>query len=256
MLVAMSFLTFGQRWTALGSDEPTQPQVELVSSSEEQIVVNFSLGGFDTIKVETPDGIQNIISVPKMVPALTAGVPNLPHFPIPALIGDMAEMGVKVTDAQFTDFNIEVAPSKGNLSCDVNPDDVPYTYGEMYSQDAFYPAEQAYLEAPYIIRDFRGQNIMVTPFAYNPVTKTLRVFTNLTITMTKLSDNGKNPKLARKSNSIKVDRETKQSYNRRFINFGIQTSRYNFVEDQGEMLIICPPQYMEAMQPLVDCVIS
>lgn len=83
MLVAMSFLTFGQRWTALGSDEPTQPQVELVSSSEEQIVVNFSLGGFDTIKVETPDGIQNIISVPKMAPALTAGVPNLAALPNP-----------------------------------------------------------------------------------------------------------------------------------------------------------------------------
>ena len=27
----------------------------------------------------------------------------------------------------------------------------------------------------FIIRDFRGQNIAVHPFAYNPVTKTLRV---------------------------------------------------------------------------------
>lgn len=252
MLVAMSFVTFGQRWTALSSNTPAQPQVKLISSSEEQIVVSFTLEGFSTTRVETPNGTQNIISVPKMAPTLIAGAPNLPHYPIPALIGDMAEMGVKVTDAQFTDFNIEVAPSKGNISRQIDPETVAYTYGEMYSQNAFYPAEQAYLEAPYIIRDFRGQNIMVTPFAYNPVTKTLRVFTSMTITMTKLSDNGENPKAARKSNAIKVDPEMKNAYGRRFINFGMQTAKYTFIEDQGEMLVICPEQYMEAMQPFVD----
>ena len=252
ILAAMSFVTFGQKWTALSSDKPAQPKVKLISSSEEQIVVNFSLGGFNTIRVETPNGTQNIISVPKMASTLIAGAPDLPHFPIPVLIGDMAEMGIKVSNAQFTDFNIEVAPSKGIIKGDVNPDEVPYTYGEMYSQNAFYPAGQAHLEAPYIIRDFRGQNIMVTPFAYNPVTKTLRVFTSMTITMTKLSDNGENPKLARKSNTIKVNPEMKNTYNRRFINFGMQTAKYSFIEDQGEMLVICPEQYMEAMQPFVD----
>ena len=252
MLAAMSFVTFGQRWTALSSSTPAQPQVKLISSSEEQIVVDFTLGGFNTTRVETPNGIQNIISVPKMAASLIAGTPDLPQFPIPAIIGDRAEMGVTVSDAQFTDFNIEVAPSKGNLNRSVNPDEVPYTYGEMYSQNAFYPAELAHLEAPYIIRDFRGQNIMVTPFAYNPVTKTLRVYTNMTITMTKLSDNGENQKAARKSNDIKVSPEMKNAYNRRFINFGNQTAKYTFTEDEGEMLVICPDQYMEAMQPLVE----
>ncbi len=250
MFAALSFVTFGQRWTAMGSDTPARPQVELISSSEEQIVVSFSLEGFYTNRVETPNGIQNIISVPKMVAPLVTGVPDLPQFPVPAIIGDRAEMQVSVIDAQFTDFNIEVAPSKGNISRQVNPDDVPYTYGAMYSQDAFYPATQAYLEAPYISRDFRGQNIMVTPFAYNPVTKTLRVFTNMTIAMNKVSDNGENQKAARKSNNIKVDPEMKQAYSHRFINFG--QTRYDFTEDRGAMLVICPEQYMEAMQPLVD----
>ena len=80
MLAAMSFLTFGQKWTALSSDKPVQPQVKLISSSEEQIVVNFSLGGFNTIRVETPNGTQNIISVPKMASTLIAGAPDLPQI--------------------------------------------------------------------------------------------------------------------------------------------------------------------------------
>lgn len=250
MFAALSFVTFGQRWTAIGSDTPARPQVELISSSEEQIVVNFSLSGFYTNRVETPNGIQNVISVPKMAANLIAGTPDLPQFPIPAIIGDRAEMQVSVIDAQYTDFNMEVAPSKGNISRQVNPNDVPYTYGAMYSQDAFYPVAQAYLEAPYISRDFRGQNIMVTPFAYNPMTKTLRVYTNMTIAMNKVSDNGENQKVSRKSNNIKIDPEMKQAYSRRFINFG--QTRYTFTEDRGNMLVICPEQYMEAMQPLVD----
>jgi hypothetical protein len=156
----------------------------LVSSSEQQVVVDFTLGGFNLTRVSTPNGIEQVVSVPKMASMLEAGAPDLPHFPVPAIIGDQAEMQVNVTKSDYTDFeNVEIAPSKGNFSRQINPDDVPYAYGAMYTQNAFYPATQAYLETPYIVRDFRGQNIMVRPFAYNPVTKTLRVYHHLTLTM-------------------------------------------------------------------------
>ena len=195
------------------------PQTKLISSSEESIVVNFQLNGFSTAKVQTPQGDQYVVNVPRMASMLQAGAPDLPMFPIPAIIGDRAEMTVSVIDAQYTDYDMEIAPSKGNFSRQINPEDVPYTYGEMYQQDAFWPASQAYLEAPYILRDFRGQNIMVRPFAYNPVSKTLRVYTNLTIAMTKVSDNGANPKVNRRSNTVKADPEILNAYENRFINF-------------------------------------
>ncbi len=229
------------------------PQAKLISSSEESIVVDFQLNGYNTIKVNTPQGDQYIVTAPEMGANLEAGSPELPFFPIPAIIGDRAEMTVNVIDAKFTDYeNIEIAPSKGNLSRQINPDDVPYTYGEMYQQDAFWPAAQATLEAPYILRDYRGQNIVVRPFAYNPVTKTLRVYTHMTIAMTKVSDNGENQKASRKDNTVKTSPEFKASYERRFINFKESCNRYPVVEDNGEMLIICADQFMEGMQPLVE----
>ena len=229
------------------------PATKLISSSEDQIVVTFQLSGYNTSKVMTPQGEQFVVNASKMAPILEAGAPDLPMFPIPAIIGDRAEMTVSVIDAQYTDYeNMEIAPSKGNLSRQVNPDEVPYTYGEMYQQNAFWPATPAYLEKPYILRDFRGQNIMVRPFAYNPVTKTLRVYTSMTIAMTKVSDNGQNQKLARKSSTIKMDPEQKAQYSRRFINFGEIQNRYPFDEDYGEMLIICPDQYMSEMTEFVE----
>ena len=252
VFVALSAMTFAQQWNGIGKNAPASPEVTLVSSSEQQVVVDFTLGGFNLTRVETPNGTQQIVSVPKMASMLEAGAPDLPQFPVPAIIGDMAEMQVNVIKSVFADYeNVEIAPSKGNFSRQIDPETVPYTYGAMYSQNAFYPAAQAYLETPYIIRDFRGQNIMVRPFAYNPVTKTLRVYHHMTIEMKKVSDNGVNQKTTHKANA-KVSAEMRAAYADRFINYQQSSAKYNFVEDRGEMLVICPDQYMEAIQPFVD----
>ena len=253
LFLAFSFMGIAQEWHGITSDSPVKMKTTLVSSTEDEIVVNVNVGGFYTYGVTTPNGKQFVVSVDKMASMLEAGAPDLPMQPVSAIIGDRAEMKVTVMNSTYVDFeNIEVAPSKGNFSRQINFEDVPYTYGEVYQQDAFWPATQAYLEAPYILRDFRGQNIMVRPFAYNPVTKTLRVYTSMTIAMTKVSDNGENQKASRRSNVIKADAERMAQYSRRFINFNETGTRYTFDEDAGEMLIICPDQYMSAMAEFVE----
>ena len=253
LFLLCSFIGFAQEWNGITSDSPTKMKKTLVSSTEKETVINVNLDGFYTTNVTTPNGKQAIVSVDGMAAELEAGAPRLPYEVIPVMIGDYAEMKVTVVNSTFVDYeNIEIAPSKGNISRQINPDDVPYTYGEMYSQNAFWPAAQATLDAPYIIRDFRGQNILVRPFAYNPATKTLRVYTSMTIAVTKVSDNGENQKVARKSATVKTTSEFKAAYDRRFINFAETTRAYPFVEDNGEMLVICADQFMEAMQPFVD----
>ena len=256
LFVAMFLLasTFGyaQEWVGVKKSTPVRIQETLVSSSEEEIVVDVKVAGFYQEAVKTPNGSQLIISGEDMASMLIKGAPDLPMYPISMIIGDRAEMEVSVVKSNYVDFeNVEVAPSKGNFSRQINPADVEYVYGEMYQQDAFYPATQASLEAPYILRDFRGQNLMVYPYAYNPATKTLRVYTELRLAVKKVSDNGENQKVTRRSNKISLDNETKASYERRFINFGNQ-SKYEFLVDEGEMLIICVDEYMEAVQPLVE----
>ena len=121
----------------------------------------------------------------------------------------MAQMEVSVKDAKYQDFEgVEVAPSKGNLSRQINPDDVPFRYGEAYTHDRFFPDAQARLDEPYILRDFRGQNILVYPITYNPVTKTLRVYTQLTLSMHKTGENGSNVKQSRRTSQTKMAKST------------------------------------------------
>lgn len=251
MFLMTSVLGLSQEWVGVNNNTPVRIQESLVASSESEIIVDVKVAGFYKKEVETSKGTQFVIDAENMAAMLVKGAPSLPMYPISMIIGDNAEMEVSVVKSNYTDFeNIELAPSKGNFSRQINPAEVEYVYGEMYQQDAFYPATQASLEAPYILRDFRAQNLMVYPYAYNPVTKTLRVYTDLRIAVKKVGDNGDNKKMSRRDNTISADNEVMASYQHRFINFKSQ-EKYDFIEDEGEMLVICVDEYMSALQELV-----
>lgn len=247
----LTVVTFGQQWVAIKSDAPSTIQTTLVSSSENQITVNLQVPGFYTYEVTTPRGEANIISVPRTVSTAAAGEPNLPMIAVPVIIGDRALMHIEVAESEFTDYeNIEVAPSKGDFPRSIDPEEVPYTYGECYSQDAFFPAQIAILDEPYIHRDVRGQNMMIVPFQYNPVTKVLRVYNRLTLSMVKDGDDNRNI-IENRMRSFSLDPEFKAMYENRYINYAESMSRYTPIEEAGELLIICHDAFMTAMQPFV-----
>ena len=251
LLVMLTVVTFGQQWVAIKSDAPSTIQTTLVASSENQITVNMQVPGFYTFEVTTPRGEANIISVPRTVSTAAAGEPNLPMIAVPAIIGDQQHYSIRLIDAQYTDFQMEVAPSKGDFPRTINPDDVPYTYGEAYSTDAFFPAQNVGLYDPYILRDFRGQNMVFYPFAYNPVTHTLRVYYNMTVEMYSDGQLGENT-LSRRSSEVRMDPEFGALYQNHFINYSQGLSKYNAVDETGELLIICHDAFMDAMQPFVN----
>ena len=251
LLIMLTVVTFGQQWVAIKSNTPSTIQTTLVSSSENQITVNLQVPGFYTFEVTTPRGEANIISVPRTVSTAAAGEPNLPMIAVPVIIGDRALMHIEVAESEFTDYeNIEVAPSKGDFPRSINPEDVPYTYGECYSQDAFFPTQIATLDEPYIHRDVRGQNMMIVPFQYNPVTKVLRVYNRLTLSMVKDGDDNRNI-IENRLRSFSLDPEFKAMYENRYINYAESMSRYTPIEEAGELLIICHDAFMTAMQPFV-----
>ena len=233
-------LAFAQDWSA-----------QLVSSTDNEIVVELNINGFNTNTVVTPNGDAIVITGHKMSRLAQAGEPNVPSVVIPAIIGDNALMDIEIIDSQYVDYqNIEVAPSKGDFPRSINPDDVPYTYGVMYQQDAFYPAQIARLDEPYIHRDVRGQNMVVTPYSYNAVTKTLRVYNHIVVRMKNVGVDSRNV-FVNRSKTNTVDREFNEAYASRYINYNETMSRYTSVAEDGELLIICHDAFMSAMEPFV-----
>jgi gingipain R len=252
-MLCLALTTIAQEWTSITSSTPATFKTQLVSSSEDQIQVKVQVPGFYVTAVTTPRGEAYVISMPKAVSTAQAGEPNVPMTGIPVMIGDRARMDIRVVNAQYKDFEgIEVAPSKGDFPRTIDPATVPYTYGECYSQDAFFPASNVGMYDPYIIRDFRGQNMVVYPFAYNPVTKTLRVYYDMTVEMYKLDDNGENVMETRRSNVVKLDPDFKSMYQRHFINYEAGISKYTPLEETGDLLIICHNSFMSAMTDFVN----
>ena len=251
VLVMLTVISFGQQWVAIKSGTPSAIQTTLVSSSENQITVNLQVPGFYTQEVTTPRGEANLITVPRTVSTAAAGEPKLPMIAIPAIVGDRQHYGIRIIDAQYTDFQMAVAPSKGDFPRTINPADVPYTYGEAYSTNAFFPAQNVDLYEPYILRDFRGQNMVIYPFAYNGVTNTLRVYYDMTVEM--YSDGMSNENIIdRRSTVVKMDPEIEAMYSNHFINFGESLSKYTPMVETGELLVICHDAFMSAMQPFVN----
>lgn len=225
--------------------------IQLISATENESVIKFTIKDYGFDKVTTPWGEANIVRAENTSPILKKGAPNLPKFATSVIIPDNAKMDVQIISSSYVDYqNIEIAPSKGNLTRDINPKDIPYEKGVEYTLNNFFPAAIASLRDPYILRDFRGQTVLVNPFQYNPVTKILRVYSEIMVKVFQNGNDGINS-FARTTFSEKIDKEFSNIYDSHFLNKGVYPL-YTPIAEFGKMLIISYGSYMSAMQPFVD----
>ena len=251
LLILLSFMVgFGSNWVTLKSGTQQPANIQLVSSNIQTSTIHFSLQGFEMVPVSTPKGTSYVIGVGGSTPMLIGGAPDLAKLTASVIIPDREKMNVEVVYSNYKDFtNVEVAPSKGNLYRNIDPANVPFNYGKVYNENKFFPENIVELRNPYVIRDYRGQTVVVYPFQYNAVTKTLRVYSDIEVKVYSTGEKGINP-LDRKGNLTKVNSEFNKIYNRQFLNAG--SLKYTPLDEQGKMLIISYGQFMSAMQPLVD----
>ena len=239
-------------WVSIKSAIPGEANVKLISSDIESSTVLFSFDGFSTYDINDNGTVLKSLSLKGGAPLLRSGCPELLKLTSSLIIPDDAEMKLEVISSSYIDYNnYNIAPSKGNLTRDIDPSTLAYTYGKEYSKNAFFPGVLAELQQPYIIRDYRGQTITTYPFQYNPVTKVLRVYYNMTVKIYRSSSNGIN-KLLRTKEIKSIDNDFKDIYDRHFINSGVSTSKYAAVSEQGNMLIISSGQFIPSIQPLAN----
>jgi len=240
----------GRNWTSIRGAGPGRAEINLVSSSIETSVIHLELAGFFSESVRTPRGEARVIRLDHATPVLLEAAPDLPKLTASVIIPDTAEMRVDVLGASFEDYeDIDLAPSKGNLMRDIEPGDVPYSYGPVYERNGFFPGTLAELRTPHIVRDHRGQTVVVYPFQYNPVTRTLRVYYDLTVSISPTDGPGKNP-LLRSGPSPGIRGPFRGIYRRLFLNSGDTDGK--LIDEPGPMLIVSYGAFREALGPFVD----
>ncbi len=247
LLSALAVNLFASEWVDLGVSRPTEPVWNVNVISDNNIEISFQLQGYD---LETLQSENNRISFPGGVPILNEGAPNLPRMARSIIIPDLAHMELSVTETEYVDMQIsDVESSKGNLTRDVDPATIPYTYGKVYELDEFYPENIVFLREPYILRSLRGQTVVFQPIQYNPVQRTLRVYTQINISIQQNGISQINP-LTQRPPHI-GSREFEHMYKDHFINYP-EDERYDVLSEQGPMLVISYGDFMDEMQTFVD----
>jgi len=222
----------------------------VVDSSDDYTIIEVNINSYtrETVKIDGEEYF--LIGVQSSGVTLDKGLPTLPIVARSIIIGADSKMEIEVLKSQFTEFAGKIAPSKGNLYRNVNPDDIPYTFDDIYQKDAFYPQAQARLTDPYVMREYRGIAVQVLPVTVNPVQETIRLYTHLTI---KVYANGKDYNETTLSEQPRrITDSFLDIYKDHFINFDQHITRYPPITEIGSMLVICYPDFMTAMQPFVD----
>ncbi|NLH51756.1 MAG: hypothetical protein GX459_02790, partial [Bacteroidales bacterium] len=254
LLVLLVLFSYGSlnasTWNPITLPEPARAEITLQSSDVQHSVIRLQIPGFHLRQVQTDKGRAFVVDIENSSRILKAGAPDLAKLTASVIIPDDGLMSTRIVSSSYTDYeNIEIAPSKGNFTRDIDPSSVPYAWGPEYQINRFWPETLSELREPYILRDFRGQTLVVYPFQYNPVTKTLRVYHDLTVEIYQVAANGANP-LINTTGKRHITEEFHRVYARHFLNYS--PTDYTPVDDFGKLLVISHPDFMNAMQPYVS----
>ncbi|UCF34333.1 MAG: hypothetical protein JSV78_03330, partial [Phycisphaerales bacterium] len=236
-----------QAWGAGGS-----VGINLLSGAPDHIVVEYEPGAYtqETVLIDGEKYLE--FAFAKESKLMDKGAPGLPRICRSFIIPDDAKMEVNVLDASFYEIhNVLVAPSKGIIYRNTNPQDVPYEFGEVYQVNGFYPAEIAVLRDAYIMRDYRGIVAQFHPMQYNPVSGTLRVYTYVKLEITQVGP-GEINVFHRPPQPKQLSLAFHELYLLHFLNYEEIQQRYEPLDETGDMLIICHDPWLANVQPLVD----
>ncbi len=232
----------------LGSDV----NVTVQESNDSRTVLRFDIDGFNKEPIMINGEQYYSVSCGKEHILLNAGEPAVPQINRSLIIPDDAEMEVRILASEYQDFpGTPVIPSKGNLLRTVNPEDISFEFGNVYSSSNWYPSSLVNLREPFILRDYRGIVIELNAFQYLPSEKILRVYKSVTLEIIP-SGPGITNVLKRAKQSIRLVPDFDQIYNRRFVNYADYRGKYTPVEETGDMLIITYDAFRPDMLPLVD----
>ena len=159
--------------------------VNVIENNEEYVIVEYSINDFSTNLVSFEDEIFNEIFLKDEPRFIEQNKPQLPHVNRSFIIPDFSSISVSVVSSKYTDYkNMNIIPSKGNLTRNIDINSIPYIKGDIYNKNAYYPGNLYDINDPYILRDFRGQVVQLNPFQYNPVNKVLRVYNKVILKLT------------------------------------------------------------------------
>jgi gingipain R len=228
-----------------------QYKINLVSKTANDVVVEFELENYQLISYNKT-GLESFkkLIVEGGISTLSKGDPKLLKFTSNIQLPAKGISSFSIISSDFIELeNVNIAPSKGNLYRNIDPNSIQFQKGNTYNIDSDFPSQIFSLGTPYIHRDVRAQTINFIPFGFNPVKKTIKIYNKIRVIITFL-----NKEIGLNELDISprkfISKEIEKTYKRRYINY--HTTRYTSLGQDGSMLIISPSEYFDELEPFIS----
>lgn len=213
----------------------------LLESTSDGAVVRVEYPDYKSTPVDVNGVTMQKLSMPQAYPVLETGAPELLQTAVSLIVPDGSNPTVEVLESDYTLVrNFELVPSKGRIYRNVDPATVSYVKGASYFENRFLNDNTVHVGETYRLRDYSGVALHLYPFAYNPVTKQLKAYSSMTVRVRFNSRTGirRLDRVAKGFNDI---------YANHFLNYSAAKSTP--LEEYGDMLILAPDNFCEAMEP-------
>jgi hypothetical protein len=183
MAFASQTVTYDNTWNEAGFN------LNRISGSGVEITFSISEFTLEDVRINGED--MQSITLPNTFLQNEAGAPNLPgngrYLALPQ--GAIASLHI-VSSRTEVFHNVEMALAP-RIPWDTDEGPLDYTRDmNIYSVDAFYPADPVILGEQTMIRGVDAVMVGITPFQYNPVTKELIVYRDIELEVDFIGGNG------------------------------------------------------------------
>jgi len=219
-------------------------------STENGTEFTYTISGLSMKHVLINEGEYTRVTLAGESNTMMKGFPDIPNICRSIIIPDGAEMAFRIINANYKEYhNILIVPSKGVIPRSITPEAVSYEFGEIYRMDTWFPEKVVELGDPYLLRDFRGLVLKVYPVQYNPFTKNLRVYSDITFEVFPITHD-EITVYSPGEPFTSLDQDFLSIYRHHFVNYPM--GRYALVGEQGTMLVITYDGFWDEMLPFVQ----
>ncbi len=211
--------------------------------------LEFTLGKYAIATVQHGGQTYATIKFDGGVTTMKKGWASLPFISGAIQLPADKNVSIDIANSEYKDIVLEypLEPSRGVIYRNQDPTKMPYVIDPASVTDAWYPADLAKAEAPFILRDVRGTSVKVYPFQYNAKQNTLRVYSKVVVSVEENDTPVINPL---KKQTTQITAEANSWYKSLFVNY--KENRDLTMANIGDIHVIYTARDAEAIQPYID----
>ncbi len=225
------------------------PEMKLVTTRSKNVeIIEVTVPGFYRETKLAGDKKAEFMTVGISSKHMEKGLPEIPAMKTFVTLPEGAEVSASVISEDWAEIKMKnaAAPSKGQLTRNIDPETVNFEYNDFYNTTDTFPGmdKKVVTSAPFVMRDVRGVEVSVNPFQYDNAKKAMKVAKKMRIELRyKSAVRGAETKKT-------VPYEFAEIYKNTFMNF-VPTDVIERLE-LGNLLVITHDSMLEEAMPLVE----